>query len=37
MVVIDIVHEPPNPYDRLKLEIVGSCFETDKLPSAFEG
>jgi hypothetical protein len=26
MVAIDIVHELPNPYDRLKLEIVGSCF-----------
>jgi len=26
MVAIDIVHELPNPYNRLKLEIVGSCF-----------
>jgi hypothetical protein len=28
MVAINIVHELPNPYDRLKLEIeiVGSCF-----------
>ena len=26
MAAIDIVHELPNPYDRLKLEIVGSCF-----------
>jgi hypothetical protein len=26
MVAIDIVQELPNPYDRLKLEIVGSCF-----------
>ena len=23
---MDIVHELPNLYDRLKLEIVGSCF-----------
>jgi|ERR1039458_4343929 hypothetical protein len=26
MVAIDIVDELPNPYDRLKLEMVGSCF-----------